>query len=155
MRARLLQIDDAREVVFMGMELYKLSAYWRESKPLDSKLLTNTISTCLAMPEHHPCFVLDTDTNRLGGMLYLDVSPNYLNGEKWLDEKVMYIRPEFRSYRSVRLLIQCMEQWAVENQIDHIELSNASTKDHRLGQLYGRMGYDVANITYAKRLTHG
>ncbi len=155
MFARPLQMSDAREIVFMGAELYKLSAYWRESKPLDAKLLTETISTCLAAPNIHPAFVLDTGTERLAGMLYLVVSPNYLNGEKWLDEKILYIRPEFRSLRAMRMLIGAMEQWAAENGIDHIEMSNASTKDHRLGQLYGRMGYEVANITYSKRLTHG
>lgn len=147
---RLLGVMDVEQAVDLVYEAHH-SALMSRGLALNSGIMARTMAQSISTPERCPCFVHE-DGLKLTGMLFGMVYDTWFVDHKWFEERVFYIRPEYRTYALAKAYIKALEEWCKEQSIKQIELNNASTRDPRMNLFYRRLGYSHVNTTHAKRL---
>jgi len=92
-------------------------------------------------------FVAD-DGDRLVGMIGMMTFSHHLTGEKTAGEVAWWVEPDARGIGTA--LLKQAERWGAEQGALHIQMNAPNT---RVGALYERRGYQMAETTYYRPVT--
>jgi RimJ/RimL family protein N-acetyltransferase len=84
------------------------------------------------------------------GILIAASTKNLFNKHKVTAEIAWWISPEYRGYKSARLMIDAYEYWA--KNIVHAQVMQMVALDDSLDAMYRRKGFTKAELSYIKVL---
>jgi GNAT superfamily N-acetyltransferase len=83
------------------------------------------------------------------GMLAITVYEHPFTGERYASELVWWVEPAARGGTVAMRLLRDAERWAADQQVAGLQMI---APNQRVGDLYARVGYAVAETTYLKRM---
>lgn len=131
---------------------YSIAREYAEAMPehfkTDEEVYRKTVLDCL-YDDEHTIFLAKRNGESIGLLVVSKIS-NYLSGEVWAIEKVLYVSPEFRGGPTGLRLIKYFENWAKEQGCSSAILN--SVEGVTPLNLYSRLGYETIERVHRKEL---
>lgn len=146
MQVRFAEARDRGPVLRMAREFLAESGL---DVPWDAAWASIELDSLMADPEA-AVFVLDD--GGVCGVLAARAGARAFTPERIAQELMWWVRPEARGAGAAKLLLDAFEGWARARGCDVLALGAHHRADERLGLLYRRRGYAVAETIWMRRV---
>lgn len=148
---RLATTDDALQIAALGMKF--IDKLLLDSRP-DVQQVTSSVAAVLSQPRGVG-FVYEPEPGNIRGFLLGMCVPIWFDSFDWSAiELAWWIDPEARGGSSAMRLVKTFEQWAVNQNVNRVVLSDIEfyDKHHPAGVLIERLGYKLHERAFVKVL---
>jgi GNAT superfamily N-acetyltransferase len=143
---KLIEDRDEGAVFSIAMEFFRNSPY--RHMTIDEPTVRNLVREFIYGDKTERICITLNDGQHLVGCLAAIVTKQLFNKDKIAAEVIWYVYPEYRSYKSAKMLREAYEFWATKMGATSIQLVSVDDKD----KLYKRWGYVPKETAYLKEV---
>lgn len=134
-----LQPQQMVEVCAIAEEFHRKSNF--SDMPFEPEVMMVNLAACWSRPHRRACWVA-TENGKIGGAILVNIEQTFFGSGLTACDMGLYVRPQNRSFRAVRLLISNYIKWAKENGAMRINLINCAGVDAEVAsRVLQRLGF--------------